>query len=108
MVISMNDAQWASQFEDANTKRKIRELEEENRKLMLDVLKKQEYEKGYQYGFKTGYLKAKEEIEKAKLDEERDDIAKILSDNFTPEEYDPSDFEWCACQLQSAGYHKVR
>lgn len=39
---------------------------------------------------------------------ERYDIAKILADNFTKndEGFDESDFEWCACQLQVAGYHK--
>lgn len=37
---------------------------------------------------------------------ERYEIAKILSENFTPAEYDDSDFEWCAYQLQMAGYHK--
>lgn len=39
---------------------------------------------------------------------ERWDIAKILADNFTinGEGFDESDFEWSACQLQVAGYHK--
>lgn len=50
----------------------------------------------------------KQSVTASSILEERDEIAKILSDNFTPEKYDPSDFEWCACQLQLAGYHKVR
>ena len=53
----------------------------------------------------------KAEIEKLKADiqeAEKWDIAKILSENFTPAEYDESDFEWCAFQLQQAGYHKQK
>lgn len=34
------------------------------------------------------------------------EVAKILADNFTPEKYDDSDFEWCAYQLVQAGYRK--
>lgn len=39
---------------------------------------------------------------------ERYEIARILSENFTPAEYDDSDFEWCAYQLQEAGYHRQK
>lgn len=39
---------------------------------------------------------------------ERYEIARILSENFKPEKYDDSDFEWCAYQLQQAGYHRQK
>lgn len=46
------------------------------------------------------------ESKKEKQLEERYAIAKLLADNFTPEDYDESDFEWCAFQLVQAGYRK--
>lgn len=41
---------------------------------------------------------------------ERWDIAEILAENFVvnDKKYDDSDFEWAACQLQMAGYHKQK
>lgn len=42
------------------------------------------------------------------IENERYEIAEILANNFTPEEYDASDFEWCAYQLQMNGYHRER
>ena len=46
------------------------------------------------------------ENKKEKRLTERYEIAKILANNFTPQEYDESDFEWCAFQLVQAGYRK--
>lgn len=37
---------------------------------------------------------------------ELQEISRILANNFTPDEYDSSDFEWCALQLVQAGYRK--
>lgn len=42
------------------------------------------------------------------IEKERYEIAEILANNFTPEKYDASDFEWCAYQLQMNGYHRER
>ena len=41
---------------------------------------------------------------------ERNEISEIIAKNFAPndEQYDPSDFEWAAHQLQMEGYHKRR
>jgi hypothetical protein len=41
---------------------------------------------------------------------ERNEISEIIAKNFklNDEQYDPSDFEWAAHQLQMEGYHKRR
>lgn len=52
---------------------------------------------------------SKEQIETDRIQQERDEIAQTIADNFgccDIDKYDASDFEWAAFQVQNKGYRK--